>query len=181
MGAGEGVLVITIPQTYRERDKELTSLGFSCYTDYLDSELWKVIRKVVFQRDNFKCQIDGCERKGKLDAHHVTYSRATLLGMNPGGLVTLCRYHHRLVEYSGKRKLSLEKVQRKALKYFRVGGGRKPKSVADWLRYRFKEQPHIARRVLLLLRPTEFYSKVIEELHAGRIPKEYYGYLRLER
>jgi hypothetical protein len=170
-----------IPSTYRERDKDLLDLGFPSYPDYLDSELWKIIRKVVFQRDNYQCQIDGCSKRGRIEAHHVTYSRATLLGVNPGGIVTLCRYHHRLVEYSGKRKLTLEKVQRKTVKYFRVGGNRKPKSVADWLRYRFKEQPHIARRVFLLLRPTDFYSKILAALHRGSIPKEYYDYLRVER
>lgn len=159
------------------------ALGFRSYAEYLDSPLWEIIRRAVFQRDCFKCQIKTCKtKKDWIQAHHVSYSLATLLGVNPGAIVTLCHKHHQLVEFSGKGvKLTLERVQRKTVKYFRVANNRKPRSVADWLRYRFRTQQSVARRVALLLRGTVFYSRLIECLRNRKLPREYYEHLGIQR
>lgn len=176
-------------ETYKDRDESLSYLGFFCYSDYLDSPLWKIIRDKIFARDGWKCTASGCKykhRRGriKLEAHHVSYALPVLLGIDPGSIVTVCYHCHKRMEFDGKKKLSLDLAQKKTIKQYKKKNGQRFKSVIDFLRYRHKtKQDHVARFVLatLLRRETVWYDRVLHELLVTkRIHKSYQTYLRIE-
>lgn len=174
-------------ETYRDRDENLSIIGFSSYSDYLESSLWKVIRGKIFARDNWKCTIRNCKlgkRRLMLEAHHISYSLPVLLGIEPGSIVTLCSYCHRYLEFDGKRKLSLQDVQKKTIKNYKKRNGQLFKSVPDFIRYRHKtKQDHVARYILTTLfkREITWYDVILREiLITKRIHKSYLNYLRIE-
>lgn len=172
-------------ETYRDRDENLRYLGFSSYSDYLASPLWAVIRDRIYARDNYRCTALYCSlRRVRLEAHHVSYALPVLLGIDPGAIVTLCANCHDKVEYTRKKKLNLDQVQKKSILRFRKNNGMKFKSVLDFLRYRHKtEQDHVARYILAILaaRETVWYDRILRELSIGKLPKSYLTYLRLNK
>ena len=95
------------PDGYLDRHCNLQILGLGNYDEYLASELWGTIRRMVFQRDGQKCQI--CPRKG-YQAHHNSYSLPTLRGDDLTGIVTLCWQCHAHVEFDGERKRSFKEA-----------------------------------------------------------------------
>lgn len=61
------------------------------YQNYLKSEKWTKIKKLVFKRDKYICQ--GCLTETKnLQAHHLTYER--IYNEMCFDLITLCRQCH---------------------------------------------------------------------------------------
>jgi len=51
--------------------------------------------KTIFQRDNFTCQWPGCNKKNKLNAHHINkWSDFPGLRYNLNNGITLCKQHH---------------------------------------------------------------------------------------
>jgi 5-methylcytosine-specific restriction endonuclease McrA len=56
---------------------------------------WKMIRKKVYERDNWKCKMLSHECKGRIEAHHIfswkDYPELRYLMSN---LITLCVFHH---------------------------------------------------------------------------------------
>lgn len=99
--------------TYKERNKLLSELGFKDYRDYLSSEWWKTIRRIILKRDAFSCR--GCGKHQCNEVHHFTYNKSSLLGAAPECLITLCRDCHQQIEFEGSRKRSLKDVQKKTL------------------------------------------------------------------
>ncbi len=59
------------------------------YHEYIDSEEWKALRKIILERDNYNCQI--CNEKAR-DVHHLTYKH--LKNEFHFELVALCRDCH---------------------------------------------------------------------------------------
>ncbi len=57
------------------------------------------IRKLIKKRDNFKCQSDWNECKGKLGVHHIDYNKQNNSPMN---LITLCSRHNTLANINRK-------------------------------------------------------------------------------
>ena len=61
------------------------------YQEYLKSQKWNDIKKLVFKRDKYICQ--GCLTETKnLQAHHLTYDR--IYNEMCFDLITLCRKCH---------------------------------------------------------------------------------------
>lgn len=76
--------------------------GFSCYADYLKSDMWKRIRSSVLRRDKGKCQ---CCLKSARCVHHIDYKLATMIGNRMWSLISLCRECHEGIEFEGGMKL----------------------------------------------------------------------------
>ena len=166
-------------ETYSDRDAVLSSLNFDSYKEYLSSELWHTIRGIVMRRDSYKCVLKNCTtRRYHCTLHHVSYSRATLLGINPGAIITVCHHCHKLLEFSRGVKLSFIKVQQKTIKYL----PRNPKSVPNWLRQRYKSNAATARYIFAVLKRKlpVWYNAIVEDIHSRRIPKQYAEYLRVK-
>lgn len=51
------------------------------------------VRSFVLQRDQGRCQIDGCQSRYRIQPHHIR-RRAWGGDHDPGNLVSLCWYHH---------------------------------------------------------------------------------------
>lgn len=87
---------------YRQRLDNLNQLGFLEYKDYLVSPLWDLIRRETLYRDEKECRNPKCPNRFKSiekQIHHLTYSKAALLGVYPSCLVTLCKDCHHYVEH----------------------------------------------------------------------------------
>lgn len=60
------------------------------YANYLLTDHWKELRKVILNRDDNKCQL--CSSKERLEVHHNTYENVGNEKLTD--LITLCRYCH---------------------------------------------------------------------------------------
>lgn len=80
---------------YFHRRFVLKRLGFSSYSEYLNSELWAEIRSSVLDRDGRKCKL--CSMTAAV-VHHIEYTLVTLRGDCLDSLVSLCRSCHDNIE-----------------------------------------------------------------------------------
>jgi hypothetical protein len=62
------------------------------------SPLWREIRKVVYKRDNYKCQECGvhCHNDKRINAHHIDYD---INNNDLSNLITLCASCHMKTNY----------------------------------------------------------------------------------
>ena len=70
----------------------------STYSDLLKHPKWQKKRLLIMERDNFQCQMCGCENKS-LNVHHFYYKK----GVKPWqysneALITLCEDCHKIEE-----------------------------------------------------------------------------------
>jgi hypothetical protein len=86
-----------LSQPYKNRDEKLRNMGFDSYRDYLQSELWRLIRAAVIERDNGICCLCNGEAK---TAHHTCYTKAALSGRSIEGLIAICHSCHKFIERS---------------------------------------------------------------------------------
>ena len=71
-------------------------LGFKSYDDYLKSNLWLKIRRLVLERDGRCCQVCGTPSK---IVHHIDYKIHIMSGQgHQHQLITLCKSCHNFVE-----------------------------------------------------------------------------------
>ncbi len=87
------------------RDESLKELGFSSYSDYLESPMWKAIQVRALERAKGKC---ACCGDRATQVHHRAYDVATMRGAVPKNLVALCRVCHRAIEFGKTNKLGTE-------------------------------------------------------------------------
>ncbi len=80
---------------YQQRNNNLKSLGYESYAAYLESDLWKSIRKRVLKRDRHICF--GCG-KTACQVHHRNYEIDVLQGKSLGPLVSICHGCHESIE-----------------------------------------------------------------------------------
>lgn len=101
-----------MPETsvYEARNQVLKSLGFASYEAYLESPLWKKIRKKVMKRDRNTCQM--CYGHAT-EVHHIQYDRDTLTGKSCRYLIAYCRDCHEALELKDGVKLSGEAVRKR--------------------------------------------------------------------
>jgi predicted restriction endonuclease len=60
---------------------------------------YKLWRKNVYKRDNYKCQWPGCNCNKKLNAHHIkTWSEYPGLRFVVDNGITLCKDHHKMIK-----------------------------------------------------------------------------------
>lgn len=92
---------------YAARNALLRELGFPSYDDYLQSDLWKSIRRGALKRTCGKCV--RCGRPARV-VHHKDYSRETMLGHRPDSLIPVCCSCHRKAERApgGEKRTQVE-------------------------------------------------------------------------
>lgn len=97
---------------YRDRNKILNDLGYSSYSEYLGSALWKGIRRRFWgywkhNHDN-KCFL--CSSDAEIP-HHQNYSRAVLVGKKiKGNIYGICESCHLEIEFSEGEKNQFPRV-----------------------------------------------------------------------
>ena len=111
--------------SYERRNTLLKELGYDSYQMYRESDHWRAIRRTVLGEFP-RCRV--C-RHDASEIHHRDYERATLLGTNRIGLISLCRTCHDLIEFhAGGRKRTLEEAnERLDLLCQRLNGSTRPK------------------------------------------------------
>lgn len=92
---------------YIKRNVRLRELGFASYADYLASDLWKSIRRRVFQRDNGRCYCCGGIAS---QAHHTNYKPGTLAGTSISGIRAICGTCHQWIEVDDQGKTTYRMV-----------------------------------------------------------------------
>ena len=172
---------------YVDRDGVLLELGYKSYLGYLRSPLWDLIRREILFRDGCTCRNPVCPfgSKGPKQAHHLAYSRPTLLGINPSCIVTLCKGCHEYVEFDdGKkrdpvaaRKLTFYVVSRLNQKKGR-GDGR----IGKWYRDQWMLNQESARRVFRRIRTElpEWHDTILLQIRARLVSKLFIPYLGLK-
>jgi len=94
-------------ETYLARNIVLKELGYNSYAEYLESSLWATVRRKGWAQHGNDCKLCG-EKANVL--HHLSYSKAVLVGDKIGELVPLCDLCHTKVEFleDGKKRTLLE-------------------------------------------------------------------------
>ena len=89
---------------YAQRDAVLLEMGFSSYREYLNSSLWKSIRKRLLKA----CCVCVCG-KPATEFHHRSYKRRYLEGRGKVHkfITPICRECHLKIEFEGSQKMSL--------------------------------------------------------------------------
>jgi 5-methylcytosine-specific restriction endonuclease McrA len=117
--------------TYADRNSLLLRLGYASYPEYLKSQTWATIRKLVAIRFHHQCPICHSPAK-KNHIHHLNYNEDTLLGENLFALVLLCEECHKAVEFfpdGTKRPLASANAE-----YYRLLKADRPKKSIRKLR-----------------------------------------------
>lgn len=96
-------------ETYEQRNILLRELGYPTYAIYLESQLWSFIRHHAYRIHGHNCRL--CPRRATT-IHHLSYTRAVLLGDDLSLLAPLCHRCHNEVEFAGKRKRTIAGSQR---------------------------------------------------------------------
>ena len=127
---------------YTERNKNLLALGFRSYAEYLNSEMWKIIRGLAFEKHGTSCV--SCEKRAT-QLHHSSYDMKTLAGADLSHLHPVCKQCHEAAEIVDGEKASHKNANEKIglqtpskrqqakirVEYERVEkGGKRPK----WMR-----------------------------------------------
>lgn len=86
-GFGESLLTADWVDPHREME----------YCEYLQSPLWKKIRRRVLKRDRGICQL--CQAKAT-EVHHRSYDTDVMLGKNDAGCISLCEKCHHSIEFT---------------------------------------------------------------------------------
>ncbi len=82
---------IVLPVKHRKKVKGEKRLKRKAYNDYLNSEAWKSLKRLLIQERGTKCQ--KCGKDGlRLDGHHLTYKR--LFNEMPEDILLICRKCH---------------------------------------------------------------------------------------
>lgn len=67
--------------------------NYEYYTNYINSHEWKILRKIILERDNYWCQC--CGMAPATDVHHITYER--LGNEETQDLTSLCNKCHNVL------------------------------------------------------------------------------------
>ena len=83
-------------RVYRARNRNLRAMGFKDYKEYLESDLWKGIRKRVLTI-NPNCV--GCGERA-WQVHHSVYRKKDLEGQDLRALFSVCGNCHKYTEFN---------------------------------------------------------------------------------
>lgn len=83
-------------QLVNNKQKNKPYAGYKSYQDYINGELWQIIRARILVRDNYICAI--CLQAANT-VHHRSYSKEVMAGLHDEQLVTLCWNCHTFIEY----------------------------------------------------------------------------------
>jgi hypothetical protein len=168
-----------VTYSYDQRQEALNCLGFQAYTDYLQSDLWKIIRREIYIRDGGRCQGKPCSDLGPKYIHHLGYTASILIGLNPGALVCLCKPHHDFVEFDENgAKLDLPDVGRKTHSLLRriiakTARGVSNPAIGRWFRDQHRKNRPVVARIINKLKPTPWYSLLAKLVAEGTVTSSY--------
>jgi hypothetical protein len=92
----------------RGEDSPLWKGGISRNVHSLTSPDYKNWRKLVFERDNYKCKINNKDCKGQLQAHHILrWADYPELRYEINNGITLCQAHHPRKKAEEKRLIPI--------------------------------------------------------------------------
>lgn len=97
---------------YKVRNETLSTLGYSSYKTYLESEDWKQIRERILLKYR-QCILCG---HMATQIHHIRYDYATMLGLREHCLAPLCRDCHKGIEFIEGEKATLAQANVKLFK-----------------------------------------------------------------
>lgn len=92
---------------YHQRDLLISQLGYCNYNHYLQSKMWKRIRKRVLERDDYTCYV--CQKEAN-QVHHRVYTEDNVFGIKLDGMISICAGCHKKAEYNGNKKVTLQKA-----------------------------------------------------------------------
>lgn len=98
--------------SYEDRNAILKELGFGSYRHYLNSDIWRIVREMVFRVKGRKCFLCGREAT---QIHHNRYHVNDLIGKRLKYINPVCRDCHEEIEFRDGKKSTL----RQAAKSFR--------------------------------------------------------------
>ena len=127
------------------RSKALTNLGFETYGDYLNSNLWKVIKYHILDRDVRYCRGRKCNTK-TTEVHHLTYIEASLSGQIPHVLLTLCPNCQDKVNYDNGVKRSIADMAKATLEMMtdtKIVKGVSNPIVGRWFKNQMSVNTHV--------------------------------------
>lgn len=87
------------------RDSILLEQGFRTYKEYINSPIWRNIRKQVLIRDGFICQ--KCRKSRAVSVHHLSYDYNTMIGNNLSKLLSVCNKCHWRIEHPYSYRLPI--------------------------------------------------------------------------
>jgi len=127
---------------YQERNRLLADMGFATYAEYLQSDLWRAIRRRVFRRDRGRCRF--CDQLAS-QVHHGTYDGPHLRGERITKLYSCCRPCHEAMELDGKgQKIPPREVMRKTRKKAKAARAQERRRETAWASAPLLETPQIA-------------------------------------
>lgn len=78
------------------------------YDDRRDDSNYKIWRKEVYTRDNFRCKINNKDCDGRIEAHHILdYDNYVELRYKTNNGITLCHTHHPRGRVKEKRMIPI--------------------------------------------------------------------------
>ncbi len=81
------------PKNKKKKKRPLKSKKPCNYSQFLKSNYWQIVRKVVMKRDGWKCV--RCGSKKNLCVHHITYNHHFAEHKHLEILETLCELCHK--------------------------------------------------------------------------------------
>lgn len=102
--------------SYISRGFWLRQIGFGSYREYLESDLWRLVRARVYSVKGYKCYLCGAPAQA---VHHNRYHRNDLLGRRLKFLSPVCNACHETIEFSHGTKLEVRQVAKRFNKHRR--------------------------------------------------------------
>jgi hypothetical protein len=151
------MLTLEEQQAYAERNAIIQQLGFSSYKVYLQSELWKSIRRQILL-PHTRCR--SCGKKATT-LHHSRYKLEDMNGKCLTYLLPVCQGCHHKAEFNKKgEKIGVERATNK-LNTWKAEHNKKESSRAGWA-YFFKTVEEI--RIYIGADPTEEARRLTAKL-----------------
>lgn len=160
-------------------DYLIREVGNNNYNEYLSSTHWKKVKKVILNRDKFLCRSRNCSNKPSQVAP-LGFSLATVFGLSPGNLISLCTNHF---DYVNSEEDEASRVN-KAL--YLVSGLRKRRfnsnrEIAEFYR---KQAANPVNRKIAIEVYKNLDPKMKQQIHnllyKGHIPKCFIDYLKID-
>lgn len=77
---------------------------------YLESDLWKSIKRKVITRDEHRCVTCGADADV---VHHISYAKDVMDGKNLDQLISLCKSCHHRVHFDDDKKVSVNEAEKR--------------------------------------------------------------------
>lgn len=92
-----GMMKARMISRYRSRNEIVIALGFAGYHEYLDSDLWRSIRRRCFDVFGSSCHFCG---RDATQVHHARYDERVMAGEDMSALYPVCGQCHHVGEFA---------------------------------------------------------------------------------